>query len=269
MIGHQISMISLVLLFHSLTSFHISTSISMFTLFNDPFYHRPTYWFQPQYYRRQPSLFERYLDALDQRFFSILRDDAVELLGLENRESSQKKSGSDSPPTASISDSTKSSSPSPDSQPQASEPTAPAPAASTEAQKSDATSAKQSVPQPTISSRQFISHTRSTFNGRDYVEEHREKVTGADGETRIATRRRLGDRWYENEVHVDKDGKRTERETWHNVGEEDIERFKLDWNDKQSGKAKFDQPAVTNEANANVNANAAAPNSPPASDESH
>jgi hypothetical protein len=228
----------------------------MFTLFSDPSYYRPTYWFQPQYYRRQPSLFERYLDALDQRFFSILRDDATELLGLENRESSQKKSTSDSPTTPPTSDSTTRSSSSPDSPP---------PVAAAEGSKSDATPAKQSVPQPTGSSRQFISHTRSTFNGRDYVEEHREKVTGADGETRIATRRRLGDRWYENEVHVDKDGKRTERETWHNVGDEDIEGFKVEWNDKQSGKAKFDQPAVTNEANAN----GAAPNSPSASDESH
>jgi hypothetical protein len=60
-------------------------------------------------------------------------------------------------------------------------------------------------------------------------------VTGADGETRIATRRRLGDRWYENEVHVDKEGKRTERETWHNVGDEDIESFKLEWSEKHPG----------------------------------
>jgi hypothetical protein len=92
-------------------------------------------------------------------------------------------------------------------------------------------------------------YTRSTFNGRNYVEEHREKVTGSDGETRIATRRRLGDRWYENEIHVDKEGKRTERETWHNVGDEDIERFKVEWNEQQSGKEKFDPPAaVTNES---------------------
>jgi hypothetical protein len=73
-----------------------------------------------------------------------------------------------------------------------------------------------------------FSHTRSTDNGRDYVEEHREKVTGAHGETRIATRHRVGDRGYENVVLVDKDGKRTERETWHNVGDDDIEQSKLE-----------------------------------------
>jgi hypothetical protein len=75
------------------------------------------------------------------------------------------------------------------------------------------------------------------FDGRDYVVEHREKVTGADGETRIATRRRLGDRWYENEVHVYKDNKKTEREIWHNVGDEDIEAFKLEWSEKYQAKA--------------------------------
>jgi hypothetical protein len=83
-----------------------------------------------------------------------------------------------------------------------------------------------------VRTQQYFSSTRSTFNGRDYIEEHRERVTGADGETRIATRRRLGDRWYENEVHVDKEGKRTERETWHNVGDDDIDAFKLEWSEK-------------------------------------
>jgi hypothetical protein len=197
-------------------------------------------------------LFERYLDALDQRFFSILKDDAAQLLGLESQESLQKDSS-----TPAISSST----PVPDS--------SPSPAAATtgpaEAPKSDAEPAKQAVRQPIISSRQLISHTRSTFNGRDYVEEHREKVIGSDGETRIGTRRRLGDRWYENEVCIDKEGKRTERETWHNIGDEDIEKFKLEWNEKQSGKAKIETRAVTNEPNANANAS----ESPAASGESH
>jgi hypothetical protein len=31
-----------------------------------------------------------------------------------------------------------------------------------------------------------------------------------------------------NEVCIDNEGKRTERETWDNVGAEDIERFKLE-----------------------------------------
>jgi hypothetical protein len=67
---------------------------------------------------------------------------------------------------------------------------------------------------------------------------------GADGETRIATRRRLGDRWYENEVHVDKDGKKTERETWHNVGDSEIEAFKHEWSEKHEPKTKIDCAAA-------------------------
>jgi hypothetical protein len=93
--------------------------------------------------------------------------------------------------------------------------------------------------------RQYVSHPRSVFNGQDYVEEHQEKMIGIDGETRIATRRRLGDRWYENEIHIDEDGQKTERETWHNVGDEDIERFKLEWNEKHPNtKTSHDHPAV-------------------------
>jgi hypothetical protein len=86
--------------------------------------------------------------------------------------------------------------------------------------------------QPRVRTRQYLSSTHSTFNGRDYVEEHRERVTGANSETRIATRCRLGDRWDENEVHIDKTGKRVERETWHNVGDEAIEALKLKWSEK-------------------------------------
>jgi hypothetical protein len=85
-----------------------------------------------------------------------------------------------------------------------------------------------------VKTQQYFSSTRSTFNERDYLEEHHERVTGADGETRISTRRRLGDRWYENEVHIYKEWKRTERETWHNVGDADIEAFKLEWSEKHS-----------------------------------
>jgi hypothetical protein len=83
--------------------------------------------------------------------------------------------------------------------------------------------------------RQYISHPGSTFNVQNYVEEHPEKVIESDGETRIAPLRRLGDRWYENEIHIDKDGKKTERETWHNVADGDIEKFKLEWRKKGSG----------------------------------
>jgi hypothetical protein len=40
-------------------------------------------------------------------------------------------------------------------------------------------------------------------------------------------------------VHVDKDGKKTERETWHNVGDEDIEAFKHEWSEKHKPKGEI------------------------------
>jgi hypothetical protein len=82
------------------------------------------------------------------------------------------------------------------------------------------------------------------FNGRDYIEEHREKVTGSDGTTRIATRRRLGARWYENEIQVDKAGEKTERETWHNVSDEDIDSFKAEWSAKQTRRLSDESKVV-------------------------
>jgi hypothetical protein len=163
--------------------FFISLQSNMFTLVQDPFYYRPTYWGRPV---RQQSLFERYLDALDQRFFSVLGDET------------------------------------PESNPQ-----------------------KQTEPiqQPTdVPAQHAIQQSQkfgreTGFEGRGYIEEHREKVTGSDGEIRIVTRRRLGDRWYENEILIDKEGKKTERETWHNVGDEEIEQFKNEWSEKSNQKA--------------------------------
>jgi hypothetical protein len=197
----------------------------MFTLFHDPFYYRPTYWLQPQPYSRRQSLFERYLDALDERFFSILTDDTAELLGIEQQTKRESAPTSASTPT-----------PTPTPIPPSSDapPAQPAKQSASESSDKGKIEAK-SEPRPSYG-RQYVSHTRSTFNDQDYVEEHREKVTGSDGETRIATRRRLGDRWYENEVHIDKDGKKTERETWHNVADDDIEKFKLEWTEKRGPK---------------------------------
>jgi hypothetical protein len=204
----------------------------MFTLFNDPFYYRPTYWIQNPWYSRRKSLFERYLDALDQRFFSILTDDAAQLLELENQAKQENPPTTENPKIEA-------------------KPADPKIEAKPDDAKTDQKTDEQSV-QPKVRSpwygRQYISHTKTTFNGENYVEEHREKVTGSDGETRIATRRRLGDRWYENETHIDKDGKKSERETWHNVPDEDIEKFKLEWSQNQNCKEKLNCSDTTAKA---------------------
>ena len=71
---------------------------------------------------------------------------------------------------------------------------------------------------PVAPRQSYFYRSRSTYNGHDYVEEHRERVSDADGE-HTTLRRRLGDRWYETETHTDKDGKSTSKETWLNVPE--------------------------------------------------
>ena len=100
------------------------------------------------------------------------------------------------------------------------------------------------APKAKVAPRQsYFYQSRSTYNGRDYVEEHRERVTDADGE-HTTLRRRLGDRWYETETHTDKDGKSTSKETWHNVPEDGIEEFKQEWEEKHGQK----YAAVKNDA---------------------
>ena len=84
--------------------------------------------------------------------------------------------------------------------------------------------------------RGYFFESRSSFNGKDYVEEHRERVTDEDGGVHIKTRRRLGDRWYEQETHTDNEGKVSSKETWHNVSADAIESFKSEWSSKHGLK---------------------------------
>jgi hypothetical protein len=218
----------------------IFTSLSilrMFALFRDPLYYSPTYWFQQPRFIRPQFLFERYLDALDQRFFSMLTADAAELLGLE----SQAKQKSESRTVSSSTIPTNPPSPV-DPAPTTASDAAASPPSAQSGQATDSASAQKALGQ--LFGRQYVSQTTTAFNGQDYVEEHREKVTGSNGETRIATRRRLGDRWYENEIHIDKDGNKTERETWHNVADDDIEKFKLEWAEKRGPKGQMESDAA-------------------------
>lgn len=83
---------------------------------------------------------------------------------------------------------------------------------------------------------QYYYQSRSTYDGNNYVEEHREKVTDIDGKVHMTTRRRLGDRWYEAESVTDENGKQSSKETWHNVPEDQIENFKLEWSQQHGNK---------------------------------
>jgi hypothetical protein len=88
---------------------------------------------------------------------------------------------------------------------------------------------KKAEERPMRRVREYFCEKRSTFNGGKVMQEHRERITNPDGQSRTLTRRRIGDQWYESETRIDEEGKVSEKETWHNIGEEEIEGFKGKW----------------------------------------
>jgi hypothetical protein len=95
--------------------------------------------------------------------------------------------------------------------------------------KSDKQAEQEKQEKPVTTPRRYQYFSSRTFNGGDYVSEHRERVVSSNGEVHVRSRRQLGDRWHEVETHTDCEGKNTERETWHNVPDEQIEQFKTEW----------------------------------------
>lgn len=93
----------------------------------------------------------------------------------------------------------------------------------------------------------FYYSSASHFDGKNFVEEHREKVTDADGKVTQTTRRRLGDRWYEAKSITDKDGKTSSKETWHNVPEDKIEQFKAEWAENHEKKYAIDHDTAASQ----------------------
>ena len=70
----------------------------------------------------------------------------------------------------------------------------------------------------------FSAHSRG---GIEEVREiTKDSATGMTNESRT---QRIGDRWYRVDTETDKEGKTKSKEIWHNVGEEEIESFKSDW----------------------------------------
>ena len=82
----------------------------------------------------------------------------------------------------------------------------------------------------------YFYSSSSYSNGKDFVEEHREKMTDKDGKVHSTTRKRLGDRWCETQSLTDENGKTSTKETWHNVPEDQIESFKAEWSKKHGEK---------------------------------
>ena len=164
----------------------------MFGFFDDPFYYgyRPTYY---RVYRPRVSVFDSYMADVAQRLEELLEDEMFyprHSLDFERRkaalENAMEHDAADhSEAKAKAEREAKS--------------------LYNEAKPEEkSTEAPQPKPEKKpLPYRGYFFQSRSTFNGKDYVEEHREKVTGGDGSVHTTMRRRLGDRWYENETHTD------------------------------------------------------------------
>jgi hypothetical protein len=230
--------------------FRILFTFKMFRLFNNPFFYRPSYIsayhpsnaysacnvYSPYRYASAAHLFDRYLDAFEERLFS----------GLNPEEQSGRvdwEEGAKLPQIQSQSQSQ----PDEARKAESANPISASPKADTGPSQPRQQQQEQRVGQGREPGygRSFVYQTRSTLYGENYVEEHRERMTGTDGENCTVIRRRLGDRWYENEIHTDKEGKRTERETWHNVADEEIDNFKQEWTQQRPVKTALEsEPAA-------------------------
>lgn len=66
-------------------------------------------------------------------------------------------------------------------------------------------------------------------NGKDKFEEIREQTSDGD-KTYISKIKRIDNRWVQVDEVIDKEGKKTTKETWHNISENEIESFENEWN---------------------------------------
>ena len=209
------------------------TSFSrMFGYFDSPFF----YGYRPRYYVYRPrvSMFDRYIANIASHLADLL--DEVPAKQQHSLEFEKKKHALEMAMRRDAQDH--------------SETKAKAEAAAKSLYGSD--EAPSASPKPSkkapVLRRGYFFESRSSFNGKDYVEEHRERVTDEDGGVHIKTRRRLGDRWYEQETHTDNEGKVSSKETWHNVPSEAIESFKSEWSSKHGLKYESAPPAEPSES---------------------
>ena len=73
----------------------------------------------------------------------------------------------------------------------------------------------------------------------DGVIEIKEKTYDCNsGEGHESHIRRIGDRWCQTEVDIDKDGITKNKETWHNVAHDETDSFKKEWEEKTQKKIK-------------------------------
>jgi len=90
--------------------------------------------------------------------------------------------------------------------------------------------------------------TQSVYRNNEKFEEIREQ-TIQDDKTYITKIKRIDNRWVQVDEVIDKDGKKTSKETWHNVGEDEIDSFNDEWSLRRGieGKSKEEVPSIKSE----------------------
>ena len=100
---------------------------------------------------------------------------------------------------------------------------------------------------PLIYGRSYSS--QRMYNGNEKFEEIREQTN--DGEKTYITKiKRIGNRWVQIDDVIDKEGKKITKETWHNVGENEIDSFENEWSLRrgiQEIGGKNEKPAIKTE----------------------
>lgn len=100
---------------------------------------------------------------------------------------------------------------------------------------------------PLIYGRSYSS--QRMYNGNEKFEEIREQTN--DGEKTYITKiKRIGNRWVQIDDVIDKEGKKVTKETWHNVGEDEIDSFENEWSLRrgiQEIGGKNEKPAIKTE----------------------
>ncbi|KAH0794024.1 cysteine protease [Histomonas meleagridis] len=98
----------------------------------------------------------------------------------------------------------------------------------------------KSKPAKSSSYNKYSQIKKSYYDGGNVIEELREKTCdGSSGSVKETTTRRIGNKWCTIEEETNNKGEKTTREKWHNVPENEVEKFKAKW-EKHKGSFGFE-----------------------------
>ncbi|KAH0786151.1 cysteine protease [Histomonas meleagridis] len=109
-----------------------------------------------------------------------------------------------------------------------------------EQQKGKKTQKKSQPQKASTSYNKYSQIKKSYYDGGNVIEELREKTCdGTSGSVKETTTRRIGNKWCTIEEETNKNGEKTTREKWHNVPENEVDKFKAKW-EKHKGSFGFE-----------------------------